>query len=144
MFRRRPAPLGKCVSHSAHLHESFFVPRGEAIFYGTLLLAFMLALWSILLVEFVHPLNSTLSFDGCERCARGFASSSAWRIRAASGSGRSSWVKTCATGRQLVAGRLRRARGLLTSPAGCRAPCPRSLPMPGDSARPWNRTRPRV
>jgi len=47
----------------------------RAIFFGMLLLFFMLALWAILLVEFVHPINAAIPYgDDCERCPRGFGS----------------------------------------------------------------------
>jgi len=31
-------------------------------------------LWSIVMVEFVHPVSSSLDFGDCERCSRGFDS----------------------------------------------------------------------
>mmetsp|Transcript_10822 Transcript_10822/g.37916 ORF Transcript_10822/g.37916 Transcript_10822/m.37916 type:complete len:697 (+) Transcript_10822:216-2306(+) len=46
----------------------------KAIFFGTMLLLMMLLLWSIVLVEMVHPVNALIEYDGCERCARGFSS----------------------------------------------------------------------
>eukprot|EP00443_Scrippsiella_acuminata_P071728 CAMPEP_0115382332 /NCGR_PEP_ID=MMETSP0271-20121206/6029_1 /TAXON_ID=71861 /ORGANISM="Scrippsiella trochoidea, Strain CCMP3099" /LENGTH=424 /DNA_ID=CAMNT_0002805635 /DNA_START=137 /DNA_END=1408 /DNA_ORIENTATION=+ len=39
-----------------------------------MLLGMMLLLWSIVLVEFVHPVNASLSYDGCVRCPKGFKS----------------------------------------------------------------------
>lgn len=52
----------------------------RAIFWGTVLLAFILLVWSILAVQFIHPLNTELAaqgyFDqlGCERCPRAYSS----------------------------------------------------------------------
>jgi len=46
----------------------------KAIFFGTLLLLLMLVCWSIVLVEFVHPVNSLIDYGDCERCPRGFHS----------------------------------------------------------------------
>jgi len=49
----------------------------RAIFFGMLLLFGMLGLWSIILVEWIHPVSASLSFEGCERCSRAFDSVSA-------------------------------------------------------------------
>jgi voltage-gated sodium channel len=47
----------------------------RAIFWGTVLLAFVLIVWAIVAVQFIHPLNKTLHFhDGCERCPRAYES----------------------------------------------------------------------
>lgn len=50
----------------------------RAIFWGAVLLAFALIVWSIVAVQFIHPLNKTLTnngaHDGCDRCPRAFAS----------------------------------------------------------------------
>merc|ERR1719491_162330 len=38
-----------------------------------ILLFGMLTVWSIILVDFIHPVNASLTYAGCERCSRGFA-----------------------------------------------------------------------
>eukprot|EP00972_Heterocapsa_arctica_P004210 624781-Heterocapsa_arctica.AAC.1 len=39
------------------------------MFFGMLLLLLMLVVWSIVLVEFVHPVNSVIEHEGCHRCS---------------------------------------------------------------------------
>lgn len=50
----------------------------RAIFWGTVLLAFVLLVWSIIAVQFIHPLNKELAesggLEGCERCPRAYSS----------------------------------------------------------------------
>merc|ERR1719482_1795152 len=50
----------------------------RAIFWGTVLLVFVLLVWGIVAVQFIHPLNKTLAEkhlrDGCERCPRAYES----------------------------------------------------------------------
>lgn len=47
----------------------------KAIFYGSLLLFAMLILFSVVLVQFAHPINSSIQYGpGCPRCPRGFRS----------------------------------------------------------------------
>jgi hypothetical protein len=50
----------------------------RAIFWGTVLLAFVLLVWAIVAVQFIHPLNKKLSESGglsdCERCPRAYSS----------------------------------------------------------------------
>jgi len=50
----------------------------RAIFWGTVLLAFVLLVWAIIAVQFIHPLNKQLGErherDQCERCPRAYES----------------------------------------------------------------------
>lgn len=50
----------------------------RAIFWGMVLLTFALLVWSIIAVQFIHPLNKEMTekglHDGCERCPRAFSS----------------------------------------------------------------------
>mmetsp|Transcript_69814 Transcript_69814/g.227121 ORF Transcript_69814/g.227121 Transcript_69814/m.227121 type:complete len:804 (-) Transcript_69814:148-2559(-) len=46
----------------------------KTIFYGTLFLIAVLLMFSIIVVQLLHPINAELSYGGCERCSRGFAS----------------------------------------------------------------------
>lgn len=50
----------------------------RAIFWGTVLLAFVLLVWAIVAVQFIHPLNTELAekgtLEGCERCPRAYSS----------------------------------------------------------------------
>jgi voltage-gated sodium channel len=50
----------------------------RAIFWGTVLLAFVLLVWAIIAVQFIHPLNKELeesgALAGCERCPRAYSS----------------------------------------------------------------------
>jgi hypothetical protein len=50
----------------------------RAVFWGTVLLAFVLLVWAIVAVQFIHPLNKTLTEEGrhrdCERCPRAYHS----------------------------------------------------------------------
>jgi len=50
----------------------------RAIFWGTVLLGFVLLVWSIIAVQFIHPLNQELAdnggLDGCDRCPRAYSS----------------------------------------------------------------------
>merc|ERR1719183_955214 len=55
-----------------------FVSAMVSIFWASILLFFLLSLWSILAVIFLHPLvvelaASTTLYDGCERCPRAFS-----------------------------------------------------------------------
>jgi len=50
----------------------------RSIFWGTVLLTFVLLVWSIIAVQFIHPLNEELADvhldNGCERCPRAYES----------------------------------------------------------------------
>jgi len=46
----------------------------RAIFFGAVMLALALLLFSIVVVQFVHPVNSSIEYVGCERCSKGFES----------------------------------------------------------------------
>jgi len=50
----------------------------RAIFWGTMLLAFVVFVWAIIAVQFIHPLNKELADrhirDECERCPRAYES----------------------------------------------------------------------
>jgi Ca2+-binding EF-hand superfamily protein len=46
----------------------------SAIFWGTVLLVIFLLVWSIVAVQFVHPLNVTMDHGDCERCYRAYNS----------------------------------------------------------------------
>jgi hypothetical protein len=50
----------------------------RAIFWGTVLLAFVLLVWAIVAVQFIHPLMTDLAESGqlesCERCPRAYSS----------------------------------------------------------------------
>lgn len=55
-----------------------FMSAMRAIFWATLLLSFLLTIWSIFAVELLHPVNKELAdrgiYAGCPRCARAFES----------------------------------------------------------------------
>lgn len=51
-----------------------FSSAGRAIFFGCLMLLGMLVLWSIVLVDLVHPINADITYSGCDRCDQGYAS----------------------------------------------------------------------
>merc|ERR1712137_1253485 len=44
------------------------------ILFGTILLFAMLLMWSIVLVEWIHPVNSDIEYDDCPRCAKSYQS----------------------------------------------------------------------
>ena len=46
----------------------------RAIMWGTVLLAFVLLVWAIIAVQFIHPLNKKLAHLDCERCPRAYES----------------------------------------------------------------------
>jgi voltage-gated sodium channel len=50
----------------------------RAIFWGTVLLGFVLLVWAIVAVQFIHPLNKDLAdrgvLENCDRCPRAFSS----------------------------------------------------------------------
>eukprot|EP00927_Polykrikos_kofoidii_P086550 TRINITY_DN9731_c0_g2_i1.p1 TRINITY_DN9731_c0_g2~~TRINITY_DN9731_c0_g2_i1.p1 ORF type:complete len:746 (+),score=110.33 TRINITY_DN9731_c0_g2_i1:135-2372(+) len=46
----------------------------KAVFYGAIMLFAMLALWSIVLVVIVHPINVIVDHHDCPRCARAYMS----------------------------------------------------------------------
>lgn len=45
----------------------------KAILFGSILLIGVIIVWSIIVVEFLHPINAAISYPDCERCPRGFA-----------------------------------------------------------------------
>jgi len=45
----------------------------KAILFGSILLIGVIVVWSIIVVEFLHPVNVAISYPDCERCPRGFA-----------------------------------------------------------------------
>eukprot|EP00930_Biecheleria_cincta_P055497 TRINITY_DN41817_c0_g1_i1.p1 TRINITY_DN41817_c0_g1~~TRINITY_DN41817_c0_g1_i1.p1 ORF type:complete len:660 (+),score=90.55 TRINITY_DN41817_c0_g1_i1:40-2019(+) len=51
-----------------------FVTSLRAIFFGAVCLFCALSLWAIIAVQVLHPVNASISYDGCERCSRGFQS----------------------------------------------------------------------
>jgi len=50
----------------------------RAIFWGSVLLSFVLLVWAIIAVQFIHPLNRELAengqLEGCDRCPRAYSS----------------------------------------------------------------------
>jgi len=44
----------------------------KAILFGSVLLAGVIVVWSIIVVEFLHPINVEIEYFQCERCPRGF------------------------------------------------------------------------
>lgn len=54
-----------------------FIGTAKAIVWSTVLLAFILTLFSILTVQMIHPLNLELAeagiYDGCDRCSRAYS-----------------------------------------------------------------------
>jgi hypothetical protein len=50
------------------------VPTGEAIFFGSILLASVIFVWAIVTVELIHPVNVQINYDAsrCPRCPKGF------------------------------------------------------------------------
>jgi hypothetical protein len=62
-----------------HLMIKGLVGAVKAIFWGAILAAFMILIWSILAVSIIHPINqeiaeSTTQYVGCERCPYAYAS----------------------------------------------------------------------
>lgn len=57
-----------------HMLVSGLAGAIRAMFYGAILLVFVLLLCAVVLVQFVHPTSSKLDFNFCERCPRAFAS----------------------------------------------------------------------
>jgi hypothetical protein len=45
----------------------------KAVFWGVLFLFFALMIWSIVAVQFIHPLNKTLEYENCDRCPRAYS-----------------------------------------------------------------------
>eukprot|EP00445_Apocalathium_hangoei_P077576 CAMPEP_0204187446 /NCGR_PEP_ID=MMETSP0361-20130328/56807_1 /ASSEMBLY_ACC=CAM_ASM_000343 /TAXON_ID=268821 /ORGANISM="Scrippsiella Hangoei, Strain SHTV-5" /LENGTH=767 /DNA_ID=CAMNT_0051147847 /DNA_START=49 /DNA_END=2350 /DNA_ORIENTATION=+ len=71
--------LGRAFRIVLSIRELYMLLTGlvssfKAIFFGALLLWLMLICWGIVLVEFVHPVNSLIDYGDCERCSRGFRS----------------------------------------------------------------------
>lgn len=46
----------------------------RAVFWGTLMLALFLLIWSMVAVVLIHPLNKNIDHGGCDRCARAYSS----------------------------------------------------------------------
>lgn len=46
----------------------------RAIFFGTFILVSMIVLWSILVVQFIHPINAGLEYDDCDECSESYKS----------------------------------------------------------------------
>jgi len=44
----------------------------KPILFGSIMLLTVIILWSIIVVEFLHPTNVSINYGGCERCPRGF------------------------------------------------------------------------
>jgi len=44
----------------------------KPILFGSIMLLTVIILWSIIVVEFLHPTNTAIDYGGCERCSRGF------------------------------------------------------------------------
>lgn len=44
----------------------------KAILFGSVLLVGVIVVWSIIVVEFLHPINVEIEYFQCERCPRGF------------------------------------------------------------------------
>lgn len=53
---------------------SGFMSAMRAIFFGCACLFCVNIIWSILLVQIVHPVNSMIQYDGCDYCGAGYAS----------------------------------------------------------------------
>jgi hypothetical protein len=43
------------------------------MFYGAIMIFGMLAFYAIVVVQWLHPVNAEIKYQGCERCSRGFA-----------------------------------------------------------------------
>lgn len=75
----RIARLSRAFRLFLSIRELYMLVTGlgssmRAIFFGMILLFGMLTVWAIILVDFIHPVNASLTYAGCERCSRGFAS----------------------------------------------------------------------
>ncbi|CAK8996948.1 Voltage-dependent calcium channel type D subunit alpha-1 (DmCa1D) [Durusdinium trenchii] len=46
----------------------------KPILFGSIMLVSVILVWSIIVVELIHPLNSQTTFDNCPRCSNGFKS----------------------------------------------------------------------
>jgi len=57
-----------------YLLLSGFASSCRAIFFGVMMLLVMLLLFSILMVEFVHPINSRIDYGTCTNCSEAFNS----------------------------------------------------------------------
>eukprot|EP00928_Gymnodinium_smaydae_P078401 TRINITY_DN6230_c0_g2_i1.p1 TRINITY_DN6230_c0_g2~~TRINITY_DN6230_c0_g2_i1.p1 ORF type:complete len:717 (+),score=83.72 TRINITY_DN6230_c0_g2_i1:49-2199(+) len=74
----RVARLSRAFRLLLSIRELYMLITGlassmRAIFFGVILLLGMLAVWSIILVDFVHPENTQIAYDGCDRCGRGYS-----------------------------------------------------------------------
>lgn len=61
----------------------------KTVFWGILLLGAIIIFFSLVAVQLVHPINSKLDYDGCERCPRAY---------------QSVWYAFCTLVQQVVAG----------------------------------------
>ncbi|CAE8647587.1 unnamed protein product [Polarella glacialis] len=57
-----------------YLLLSGFMSSLKAIFFGAVMLFVIVGLWSILIVQVVHPVNSSIFYPDCKRCSKGYAS----------------------------------------------------------------------
>jgi len=75
----RIARLTRGIRLLLNIRELYLLVNGilssmKAIFFGTTLIMLMLVAYSIVLVAWVHPVNSQLTFDECSWCSQGFSS----------------------------------------------------------------------
>jgi len=77
----RACRLARLIRLTISFRELYLMVHGmagamKAIMCGAIMMFALLTIWSILLVEYVHPQNSSIDYSavGCERCPRAFNS----------------------------------------------------------------------
>jgi len=75
----RVARLTRAFRVIITIRELYFLLTGfmssvKAIFFGTIMIFALLIVYSILLVEFVHPVNAGIIYEECPGCDQGFSS----------------------------------------------------------------------
>jgi len=73
----RIARLTRGIRLLLNIRELYLLVNGilssmKAIFFGTTLIMLMLVAYSIVLVAWVHPVYSQLTFDECSGCSQAF------------------------------------------------------------------------
>jgi len=75
----RVARLARAIRVLVHIRELYLLLNGvvsslKAIFFGTVLLMIMLVTYAIILLEWVHPQNSQITYSTCSECTTAFRS----------------------------------------------------------------------
>merc|ERR1712070_239235 len=51
-----------------------FLSSMRAMLFGGIMIFFLLMFFSVIIVNFLHPVNAEINYASCDRCSRGFAS----------------------------------------------------------------------